>query len=199
MRPATRALLLLTQVVLLAVGSVACGIWYVQRGRIVHLAGDKRILSIPEPDNSQVYYGDLPGTRENRTFLVWNTRPAGAMGHVWTNPQDETYIPSPGCRVLVGASDGCLRLVIVQVVWGRSLDRANYMTHGMKARATIPLSAIVIVSVLGILVEPCIWLRRWRRRIERRRLGLCMECGYDLTGNVSGVCPECGTGKGVTH
>ena len=21
----------------------------------------------------------------------------------------------------------------------------------------------------------------------------CRECGYDLTGNVSGVCPECGT------
>jgi hypothetical protein len=22
--------------------------------------------------------------------------------------------------------------------------------------------------------------------------GLCVKCGYDLTGNVSGVCPECG-------
>jgi len=22
----------------------------------------------------------------------------------------------------------------------------------------------------------------------------CQRCGYDLTGNVSGVCPECGTG-----
>jgi hypothetical protein len=32
-------------------------------------------------------------------------------------------------------------------------------------------------------------LRRWRRR----RKGLCTACGYDLTGNVSGVCPECGS------
>ncbi len=24
--------------------------------------------------------------------------------------------------------------------------------------------------------------------------GSCQKCGYDLTGNVSGVCPECGTG-----
>lgn len=23
--------------------------------------------------------------------------------------------------------------------------------------------------------------------------GHCWKCGYDLTGNVSGVCPECGT------
>jgi hypothetical protein len=32
---------------------------------------------------------------------------------------------------------------------------------------------------------PC---RRW----FRRRRGLCIGCGYNLTGNVSGTCPECG-------
>lgn len=32
-----------------------------------------------------------------------------------------------------------------------------------------------------------------RRRLRRRHdLGQCMGCGYDLTGNVSGICPECG-------
>jgi hypothetical protein len=30
------------------------------------------------------------------------------------------------------------------------------------------------------------------RRYRRRRRGLCLKCGYDLTGNVSGTCPECG-------
>jgi len=34
-------------------------------------------------------------------------------------------------------------------------------------------------------------------RIVHRRLprcpGLCRSCGYDLQGNVSGICPECGT------
>ena len=30
------------------------------------------------------------------------------------------------------------------------------------------------------------------RRHRRRKKGLCLECGYNLTGNVSGVCPECG-------
>ena len=28
---------------------------------------------------------------------------------------------------------------------------------------------------------------------RRRRLGQCVRCGYNLTGNRSGVCPECGT------
>jgi len=29
----------------------------------------------------------------------------------------------------------------------------------------------------------------WKRR---RKAGVCRGCGYNLTGNVSGVCPECG-------
>jgi len=35
------------------------------------------------------------------------------------------------------------------------------------------------------LLSPC--LRR-----SRVRVGLCHSCGYNLTGNISGVCPECG-------
>jgi len=30
------------------------------------------------------------------------------------------------------------------------------------------------------------------RRRYRRRRGLCSQCGYDLRGNTTGVCPECG-------
>ena len=30
------------------------------------------------------------------------------------------------------------------------------------------------------------------RRHRRRRRGLCLRCAYNLEGNVSGVCPECG-------
>ncbi|HEX4792918.1 MAG TPA: hypothetical protein VH370_03945 [Humisphaera sp.] len=34
----------------------------------------------------------------------------------------------------------------------------------------------------------------FRRRASRRwNAGCCANCGYDLTGNISGVCPECGT------
>lgn len=32
-----------------------------------------------------------------------------------------------------------------------------------------------------------------RRRRDRLRTGYCIDCGYDLTGNVSGRCSECGT------
>jgi hypothetical protein len=42
-------------------------------------------------------------------------------------------------------------------------------------------------------VLPVIWLRRSRRVPE----GCCRSSGYNLTGNASGVCPECGTATGV--
>jgi ABC-type ATPase with predicted acetyltransferase domain len=42
-----------------------------------------------------------------------------------------------------------------------------------------------------------IGLWRWRRKVARkdRRLASrqCIVCGYDLTANTSGVCPECGS------
>ncbi|HEY8748942.1 MAG TPA: hypothetical protein VIM11_13255 [Tepidisphaeraceae bacterium] len=40
-----------------------------------------------------------------------------------------------------------------------------------------------------------VWLRRViRDTVHRRRSarGLCVSCSYDLTGNTSGTCPECG-------
>jgi len=52
-----------------------------------------------------------------------------------------------------------------------------------------------IVAVLSVL--PIVWLARravlylGTRRV--RALGRCRRCGYDLAGNMSGVCPECGT------
>jgi len=35
-------------------------------------------------------------------------------------------------------------------------------------------------------------VRPFMRKRKRRRYNLCLHCGYNLTGNTSGVCPECG-------
>jgi hypothetical protein len=45
----------------------------------------------------------------------------------------------------------------------------------------MPFLAFAVPSIIG-------W---WRTR--RRPSSQCPSCGYDLTGNVSGLCPECGT------
>jgi uncharacterized paraquat-inducible protein A len=41
-----------------------------------------------------------------------------------------------------------------------------------------------------------IWLAFQQRRKSRqfsKIAGRCLKCGYDLTKNQSGICPECGT------
>jgi hypothetical protein len=39
---------------------------------------------------------------------------------------------------------------------------------------------------------PALAALRASTRRRRRKAGRCVACGYDLTANVSGVCPECG-------
>jgi hypothetical protein len=53
-------------------------------------------------------------------------------------------------------------------------------------------SLVVLGVFLFTLVKLC---REWRRKPP----GLCEKCGYDLTGNVSGVCPECGRSVAESH
>ena len=55
--------------------------------------------------------------------------------------------------------------------------------------APLLLTVAPLCFLLGVLA-----LARARRlRAAARRAGLCERCGYDLRGNVSGRCPECGT------
>ena len=62
---------------------------------------------------------------------------------------------------------------------GRQVRRALYLPHGL------------LVAVAA--VAPLVRLRRRLRARRHRGERLCPSCGYNLTGNVSGVCPECGT------
>jgi predicted RNA-binding Zn-ribbon protein involved in translation (DUF1610 family) len=59
-----------------------------------------------------------------------------------------------------------------------------------KTQVVLILPLWCVVCALGM---PAIglWYADWQRR-KRRRPGHCSRCGYDLTGNVSGRCPECG-------
>ena len=51
---------------------------------------------------------------------------------------------------------------------------------------------LLLPGVLWLLVALRRALRTYNLRFRHRR-GLCLACGYDLRGNESGNCPECGT------
>jgi hypothetical protein len=62
-----------------------------------------------------------------------------------------------------------------------------------------PQSSIFAVSIahwFAWIISTTPWIAlgflRWRRK-SRTRSGECQQCNYNLTGNTSGICPECGT------
>ena len=62
--------------------------------------------------------------------------------------------------------------------------------------APIPHQSYLSVPLwlpLLLTAIPTAWL--WHRDRRRIRPGCCLRCGYDLTGNTSGVCSECGLAK----
>ena len=52
-----------------------------------------------------------------------------------------------------------------------------------------------LVCVVLLLFPTIAFIRGPLRRWRRRKRGLCIRCGYNLEGNVSGVCPECGEAR----
>ena len=38
-----------------------------------------------------------------------------------------------------------------------------------------------------------LWWVEWKLTHRKPRKGFCEKCGHNLTGNTSGICPECGT------
>jgi hypothetical protein len=67
--------------------------------------------------------------------------------------------------------------------------------HGLVNSLAVAI-AVGIATLYSVeAVRYCLEIWRWlpaEERRERRGKGLCAGCGYDLTGNASGVCPECG-------
>jgi hypothetical protein len=63
-----------------------------------------------------------------------------------------------------------------------------WVVNEVEVQPTLMAILLCIYPVVALTRD-----RFFRRRGEIRRAEmLCVHCGYNLTGNVSGVCPECG-------
>lgn len=103
-----------------------------------------------------------------------------------------------------------------RVIWGQPVGANHYFVkplwfdRGIGVRTFCP---VPWARHLQVLRQHDLWLPSWpvalplivwfavmaERRSYRRRTGCCLHCGYNLTGNVTGRCPECGapTRRGV--
>ena len=68
------------------------------------------------------------------------------------------------------------------------LSRPVYVPH---SRVLLLASSVVAPVSLVLGLGP--WFVRWMRERWLTPPGHCPKCGYNLEGNVTGVCPECGT------
>ncbi len=84
-----------------------------------------------------------------------------------------------------------------EIYWqraNRARNRAANPTMPVIRMSGVRFQILVVVAVL--IAYPIITVVAGRRIRRRRRIraarGRCETCGYDLTGNISGVCSECG-------
>ncbi len=59
---------------------------------------------------------------------------------------------------------------------------------GVPQGLVMTLNAMIYGTIAGSIAVSLVWASRRRERTDR-----CSNCSYNLTGNASGVCPECGT------
>jgi len=76
--------------------------------------------------------------------------------------------------------------------WGLVLPRGNTKRGEPSVQAVTVAGGIVPLWLPLAVLVVSIAVLRWRQR-SRGIPEDCNVCGYDLTGNVSGICPECGT------
>ena len=111
--------------------------------------------------------------------------------------EDSIHVYHLGRRVVyvhvqhgVGGQASDPRYVIqVEFPWWFRITRYKHPAGFTRWNATVyvrPTFAVLVAyPTVAFIRGP---FRRWRRR----RKGLCLKCGYDLTGNESGACSECG-------
>ena len=82
-----------------------------------------------------------------------------------------------------------------KVLWrGLGYERWKWTTSSRTEYEVSEIAAPIGLLAIAFIAYPLFAFARGPlRRYRRRRRNQCIKCGYDLTGNVSGVCPECGT------
>jgi len=87
--------------------------------------------------------------------------------------------------------------MVLLAFYGRYL-LAGGTSAGLRAFVVIAAAMGLAWLAWVVLEMPRVVAReRTIERGRRRAAGLCEQCAYDLTGNASGVCPECGAPAAV--
>jgi len=80
--------------------------------------------------------------------------------------------------------------------FGFKRDKATFGGLGSPAGTKTRTYTILVTPhwfwTILTAVTPIAWWIKWRRRRKLGMVGKCPRCAYDLKGNETGQCPECG-------
>lgn len=148
-----------------------------------------RALDLPERD--YIYIVVTTGIAYRAFALGLTALMIGAATKAGRNRITVTRIMTATCL------GGILLFVVPYAVYTtHSMERrmqavSSWLTNALGSDR-VSMHTIVVNSLLTWTVCCPMGLLFVRRR-HRCRVGHCVKCGYNLTGNISGVCPECGT------
>lgn len=73
---------------------------------------------------------------------------------------------------------------------GLSIDAHGLQLHAFEPEGNFSFDYIWLIGIFAVVA----WFFRAKAATPAPgKPGVCTACGYNLTGNTSGVCPECGT------
>jgi hypothetical protein len=104
------------------------------------------------------------------------------------------YSPLARSRIPLDGPAGLLGIILVVGV----LAVLDLSTALSALRGTLITDESLPIEMIGFHVGAMSFIgwvlavRSTNRRARRRLAGKCVACGYDLAGNKSGTCPECG-------
>lgn len=122
------------------------------------------------------------------SLLILLTLAAGLTARMWVNVYTMQRASGFQADVLAVGVPGLSNVLLTDDRWLPFLNEGWEKPRWM---LTLPywmaIAFLLAYPIIVVILSPS---RRRRRRLKQ---GLCLKCGYNLTGNESGVCPECGT------
>ncbi len=125
----------------------------------------------------------------------WNSAPVGisTVGISALYGRVIVWMHEPQVHTLTERNYGALGFEYYRYVKPQGYRPATtQIVYSHRYGLVVPFWAMVVAAALPAMVLLRQARRRWRTA-KWLHTGRCVRCSYDLTGNTSGVCPECGT------